>query len=117
MHELSICQNLIRQVSSIAQSRQAKQVKKIHITVGPLSGIEPSLLEQIFPLAKIDTVVQDAELEVTETPIEVSCTHCGKYSQATLQDLRCRFCHSWHTAVTSGDEMVLSSVELILNED
>ena len=49
MHELSICQALIAQVEAIAGQRAA-WVRQVRIGVGPLSGIEPQLLESAYPL-------------------------------------------------------------------
>ena len=46
MHELSICQALIGQVEKVARENHAQRVVSIVIAVGPLSGVEPGLLER-----------------------------------------------------------------------
>ncbi|MDH3831910.1 MAG: hydrogenase maturation nickel metallochaperone HypA, partial [Gammaproteobacteria bacterium] len=40
MHELSVCQALIDQVARVAREQRAVRVSIIHVSVGPLSGIE-----------------------------------------------------------------------------
>ena len=49
MHELAICQALIAQIEDIAGQR-ASRVRHVCLGVGPLSGVEPRLLENAYPL-------------------------------------------------------------------
>ena len=39
MHELAICQSLLREVAHIAADRHARSVTDIHVGIGPLSGV------------------------------------------------------------------------------
>ena len=64
MHELSVCQGLLDQVAGIARQNQATGVKLIRLRIGPLSGVEPQLLEQAFPLARAGTIAERAELAI-----------------------------------------------------
>ena len=50
MHELAICQALVSQLEDIA-GQQTAWVRKVRVGIGPLSGIEPRLLESAYPLA------------------------------------------------------------------
>ncbi len=50
MHELAICQAVVSQVEDIA-GQQTAWVRQVRVGVGPLSGIEPRLLESAYPLA------------------------------------------------------------------
>ena len=117
MHELSICQNLVNQVSDVAKQHRATGVKQIYLTVGSLSGIEPQLLQQSFPFASADTIVDGAKLNITLEPLEVICQQCHKKSKVSMQDLTCHHCHSWETKLLRGDELTLTRVELQLEED
>jgi tRNA-Thr(GGU) m(6)t(6)A37 methyltransferase TsaA len=51
MHELAVCQALIEQVERVARDNAARRILSITVSVGPLSGVEPSLLEHAYPLA------------------------------------------------------------------
>lgn len=112
MHELSVCQSLLAQVSQIAAEHHAAVVEKIHIQVGPLSGVEPDLLLNAFPIARSDTVAAAAELVIKLLPIRVKCRHCETESDATLNKLVCAACGDWHTDLVSGDELLLERVEM-----
>ncbi len=113
MHELSVCQALLRQVETIAQEHEACGVDKIVLRIGPLAGVEPKLLQDAFPIARAGTVADGAELVIESLPLRVRCDSCGAESDAAPNRLLCGACGDWHTRVISGDEMLLASVELL----
>ena len=117
MHELYVCQALIEQVEKIAREKKADQVQTIHLGIGPLAGVEPRLLEQAFFIARAGTVADDAQLLITSLPVRVSCHQCGQFTDALPARLVCGNCGDWHTKLVSGDELQLTRVELIRNED
>lgn len=112
MHELSVCLALIEQVERIARERKARTVSRIVVELGPLSGVEPSLLRHAYPLAAASTVAEHAELEIEESDIVVQCGQCGAQSAATANRLLCSNCGDFRTRIVSGDEMILQRVEL-----
>ncbi|MES9928417.1 MAG: hydrogenase maturation nickel metallochaperone HypA [Candidatus Thiodiazotropha sp. 6PDIVS] len=113
MHELAVCQSMLRQVDDIATREQADSVERIVIQIGPLSGVVPDLLKQAFTIARAGTKAATAEL-VTETQmIRVHCLQCGYESDAQPNRLICDQCGDFRTRLISGDELLLSSVELI----
>ena len=117
MHEFSICQDLLRQVEDLARAHNARAVSAIHLQLGPLSGIEAALLEQAFTVARAGTVAAAAVLMTEALPIRVRCQSCGAGSIASPNRLVCGACGDWHTELLSGDELLLASVELELEED
>lgn len=117
MHELSICQSLLRQVESLAHEHGARGVSRIRLSVGPLSGIEISLLEQAFTLARAGTVADGAVLETVTLPVRVRCQTCAAESEALPNRLLCGVCGDWRTILLSGTELLLTSVELELEND
>ncbi len=114
MHELSVCQAMLQQVEAIAAQRQAHGVTSITIRIGPLSGVEPELLQHAFPVARAGTVAAEARLIVERLPIRVHCEQCDAETDATPNRLLCGACGDWHTRLVSGDELLLASVELLI---
>ena len=112
MHELAVCQGLLRQVEAIAREHGADRVTRIVVRIGPLSGVEPDLLAGAFPLAATDTRAARAELVIERLPVRVHCNTCGAETEATPNRLLCGACGDWHTRLIGGDEMLLASVEL-----
>jgi hydrogenase nickel incorporation protein HypA/HybF len=117
MHELSVCQSLITQVEMIAAQHRTRSVSSITLQIGPLSGIEPSLLQQAFTLARAGSVAEQATLVIESLPIRVRCQVCERESEATPNRLLCAHCGDYHTRLISGDEMLLASVELDVDTD
>lgn len=116
MHELSVCQGLLQQVTQIAQQHQAHGVSRITLQVGPLSGVEPRLLQDAFPIARAGSIAQTAELIIDELPIRVRCKSCGEESDAQTNRLICAACGDWQTQLISGDQLLLARVELITED-
>ena len=112
MHELSLCQGLMRQVGKIARENDAEAVERIVLRIGGLSGVEPPLLAQAFEIARMGTVAENAELEMEEGPIVVKCNECGGSSAVPVNRLVCTYCGSWRVLVTEGEELLLVSLEL-----
>lgn len=113
MHELSVCQALMRQVEEVAAKHGAICVERIVLHIGPLAGVEPRLLQDAFPIACAGTVADTAVLVIEELPLRIRCDSCGAESDAQPNRLLCGACGDWHTRVISGDELLLASVELV----
>ncbi|ODT84806.1 MAG: hydrogenase maturation nickel metallochaperone HypA [Nitrosomonadales bacterium SCN 54-20] len=113
MHELSVCQALVAQVEQIAINHGALKVESVKLRIGPLSGVELSLLEHAYPFASAGTLVEGSRLEIERAPLKVHCEACGLESEAKPNLLTCRMCGSCLTRVVSGEELTLMSVELI----
>lgn len=114
MHELSVCQALIGQVEAVARQRGACQVKSVRVRLGPLSGVEATLLQQAYPLASAGTLAEASRLVIEPAPVRVKCETCGAESEAEPNRLLCARCGDYHTRLVSGDEMMLMSVELVI---
>ncbi len=117
MHELSVCQSIIQQVTDIAITHSARSVKKVTVMIGPLAGVEPDLLTQAFPIARAGTVADEAELLIESLPLRVRCRSCAAETEAQPNRLICGACGDWQTEVVSGDEMLLAQVELITDNE
>jgi hydrogenase nickel incorporation protein HypA/HybF len=113
VHELSICQALIEQVEAVASKEGALQVVQVRVGLGPLSGVEPQLLQQAFQLARAGSIAATASLLIDHLPVRVSCRECGQETAAEVANLACGNCGDWHTELVSGDEMLLTQVELV----
>jgi hydrogenase nickel incorporation protein HypA/HybF len=112
MHELAICESVLRQVLALAEIHKAERVGRICLTIGPLAGVEPDLLLNAFPLAAAGTLCEAARVEITTAAVRVKCNICGATSGARSNRLLCAACGAWRVSLISGDEMLLNRVEL-----
>ena len=112
MHELSLCEDLMDQVLTIAKAHHAEKVVRIIVRIGPLSGIEPLLLESAFSISRAGTLAEEAEFLTEVLPIHVLCNSCGVESEAVVNNLVCGSCGGYNTKLLSGDELILARVEI-----
>jgi hydrogenase nickel incorporation protein HypA/HybF len=112
MHELSVCLSLMQQLEQIARERNAIRVTKITLDVGPLSGVEPELLRNAYPLAAAGTPAENAELVMQTADVVVRCSQCDSETTVAPNKLLCGSCGDFRTRLVSGDELTLMRVEL-----
>jgi len=112
VHELSVCSALLDQVERIAREKNALSVSRIVLRLGPLSGIEPRLLQRAYPLAAAGTIAEHAELSIAAAEVVVRCSRCGEESTVPPNRLLCKTCGDFRTHLISGDELLLQSIEL-----
>jgi hydrogenase nickel incorporation protein HypA/HybF len=112
VHELSVCLALLRQVVQIAEDRGVVAVERITIEVGPLSGVEPTLLADAFSIARAGGCAAQAALVIESTAVTIDCVRCGAQSQAVPNRLVCSACGGFITRIVAGDELRLRRVEL-----
>lgn len=117
MHELSVCQSIIKQAVAIAEQNGAQAICRIELAIGPLAGVDIQLLQHAFPLASAGTLAQHAKLDAQALPLKVRCLSCFRESDVEPNRLLCAHCNDWHTQVISGDEMLIRSIELETEED
>jgi hydrogenase nickel incorporation protein HypA/HybF len=117
VHELSLCQALLDQVTQIASDHGASRVERILLRVGPLAGVEPMLLQHAYPLAAAGSIAEAAELVIEPSQVVVHCCECGAETEAQPNRLLCGVCSSYKTRLVSGDELLLANVELTIPDD
>lgn len=113
MHELSLCQNLIDQLTTLTRQHQAVGVARVELRIGQLSGVEPALLETAFDLARPGTVAASADLVTHIIPPRIVCPDCGMTATVEANDLRCPTCGGSDTELVDGHELILARVELL----
>ncbi|MCX7110568.1 MAG: hydrogenase maturation nickel metallochaperone HypA [Proteobacteria bacterium] len=116
MHELSLCQDLIDQVTELARKHRAKSVACVKVQIGQLAGVEPLLLESAFTIARAGTVAEQAEMITEVVAPCVLCNTCGAESEVTPSNLLCLACGGNDTRLIRGEELILARVELVVDD-
>ena len=112
MHELSIVQNLVSLCEKNAAKENAKEISKIEIKVGRLSGVEPHYLESAFDVYKAGTICENAELVINLQAVVIECLDCGFSGELSENDFTCPKCKSQNLKVTDGEDMYLMRLEM-----
>jgi len=113
MHEYSIVQSLLESCEDYAKQNEAKEVTKVIVKIGVLSGVEPDLLKTAFDTFKEKTVCNNAIFEMIIQKIEISCNSCNTNSILEKHEFSCPKCESVDVRVTDGEDMFLMSLEMI----
>lgn len=67
MHEVSLCESIIKIIEKQAEKEKFAHVLRVQLTVGELSGASPESLAFAFPLVAKGTVAEGADLAFTHT--------------------------------------------------
>jgi hydrogenase nickel incorporation protein HypA/HybF len=113
MHELSLCMNLIDQLSGLVRQHGAISVARLEVEVGALCGVEALLLEDAFSLARMGTVAEQAELLTRVAAPRVRCRQCRAEGETPPNRLSCPVCRSLNTDLVQGQALILARVELV----
>ena len=110
MHEYSLIQALIERVSEIAHAKGASSVKRVHVRLGALAGVDPELFETAFLTFRERTSCAGAELLLRQVPAVWRCPRCKRtLGQSAI--LRCSDC-GIPAQLTQGDDLLLERLEL-----
>ncbi|MEZ0352371.1 hydrogenase maturation nickel metallochaperone HypA [Mycobacterium sp. pR1184] len=112
MHELSLCRAIAGVVKPHAAGRH---VDIVRVQVGALRQVVPDSLEFCWSLVcqHLDDNMVDAELELDLVPAEVLCHTCTQQSRIQSRfSVCCPSCASTDVDVLSGNEFLVTSVEL-----
>lgn len=112
MHELSIAQSVVDQVTDAARKEKAVRVVTITLAIGALSGVERESLEFAFPLAAEGTLAADAHLVIEEVPARLTCRACHAETDFEVPMVACSKCGSGDIEVSGGRDLIIKSVEL-----
>ncbi len=112
MHEYSIVQSLLESCEEQVKKNDAKEVTKLVVKIGVLSGVEPDLLETAFDTFKEGTVCNKAEFIINHQKVVVKCLDCDKENTLEKYEFLCPKCQSNNLKILDGEDMFLMSLEL-----
>jgi hydrogenase nickel incorporation protein HypA/HybF len=108
MHEMSLVEELLAQAECIAAEHRG-QIEEVFVSVGPLAGVEPLLLQSAF-----ETLAPTgARLVIDEIALRVRCESCGQEFEPERLILVCPACESGNCKVLAGDALMLQCVTLV----
>jgi len=114
MHEYSIVQALMNQVEDIAKQNNAKEVKKIVVKIGIMSGVEVELFKIAFDTFKeASHFTKNSELVINLQKIKIKCLDCISESELELNEYQCPKCKSLNLDIIDGQDMYLMSLEMV----
>jgi hydrogenase nickel incorporation protein HypA/HybF len=109
VHELSMCDAIARAVDVHAGGRP---VQSVTVRIGHLRQVVPDTLEFSWSMVTKSTALEGAELQVEYVPAVVTCEACGATTTLDAPVLACAACGARAVTLTSGDELLIASLQL-----
>lgn len=110
MHERSLVRALLTQIERLVAKQGAGQVEEIRVQLGPLSNVDPILVESAFQALAPESAAAGARLVVEEVPLTGRCAVCRSEFEIVRFQFQCPQCRSQDIDVTAGDGFVLESI-------
>ena len=112
MHELGICDALLKMVADVAKQEGTTEVASVTVEVGTLSGVVPRFLEDCWQAVIDGTEFEGTAMIVETVEGKAQCLDCGETFTADLNDLRCPKCSGTKLNPISGRELTLKEILL-----
>jgi hydrogenase nickel incorporation protein HypA/HybF len=112
MHEMSLCQGVVRILEEQAAAQDYKRVRTVLLEIGPLATIEPEALKFCFEAAARGTLAENAKLDIIMTAASAWCFSCGETVTISERNGVCPSCGGYQLQVTGGDELRIKELEV-----
>ncbi len=112
MHELSITEQLLKVVLEHARKASAKEVLKVNVVIGELTGFVNESVEFYFEILSKGTEAEKASLVIARIPARARCHNCGKEFQPDGSGWNCPHCGGLIDEVLTGRELYVESIEV-----
>ncbi|MCS6852620.1 MAG: hydrogenase maturation nickel metallochaperone HypA [Gemmataceae bacterium] len=113
MHELSVMQEILTIASEHAQAHGARQICRLTLRVGELSGVCPDALRLAFAAAAGGTPTAAAELLIDSVPVRCWCAHCQREFAPSTSFYECPDCGQLSADVRQGWELEIAQLEIV----
>ncbi|HBG19222.1 MAG: hydrogenase accessory protein HypA [Desulfobacterales bacterium GWB2_56_26] len=114
MHEISLVQGLLQQLSDLAAENEASKILSVTMEIGPQSGIVADSFRFGFEiLAAESELVKGANLIIETPAARYACTQCGHVVEtADGKPDGCPACGDLLLFPQGGDDLILRQVEM-----
>jgi hydrogenase nickel incorporation protein HypA/HybF len=110
VHELSVCGAIADIVSRHAAGRP---VRVVNVRVGQLRQIVPDTLVYCWELVSAQTPLAGSRISVESVPARIKCLACGHVTDiGAVPAFACGSCGGFDAEVVSGEEFLVTSLEL-----
>lgn len=112
MHEFTITKSILSIVLQKAYDVKARNITKIDLQVGRLTGYVPECIRLQFDILSRNTLAAGASLVFHQPETKLYCRKCDHYFQSDSLDLVCPQCHNLEIDILSGSELSVLSMDV-----
>lgn len=112
MHELSLCEGILKVLEEQAETQGFRRVRTVILEIGGLAGVETEALRFGFDSVMADSLAHGAKLEIIELPGQAWCMNCSATVTIGQRYDPCPRCGDYQVQVTGGDQMRIKELEV-----
>jgi len=112
MHELAITQSMLNLVLEQAEKARAKEVKKINLVIGEMTGVVDECVQFYFDFLSRGTIAEGAVLAIKAVSTQVQCRGCDRLFELMEFDWTCPHCRGNNIEIVAGKELFVESIEV-----
>jgi len=112
MHELAITQSMLDIVLEQAEKAGAREVGKINLVIGEMTGVVDECVQFYFDFLSKGTSAEGAALSFTKVPTTARCRGCDKAFELKEFDWACPYCQGNDMEIVAGKELFVESIEV-----
>ena len=112
MHELAMAQEIVSTVNDILQEYPGKVLKKVHIKVGQFAAVVPNSLKFSYDTIVSGTPLKQSMLNIEIIPVSAICNKCKQVFSMDELEFWCPACNSPDMTIQTGDELLISNLEV-----
>lgn len=110
MHELGIVIGIVEQMEKYAKVNNLTAIEKLVLEVGEISQVVPHYLEDVYPMAVENTMLQNTELQINIIPARGLCRDCHAVYNVLKYDKVCPKCGKQNYKLLSGIEFNIKEI-------
>ena len=112
MHELSIISNVVDTLKEFFKDNPVTKVYSVTLSVGTVSGIVPHYLTDAWRwFTKNEELFKESKLKIEPILAVTTCLDCGEEYDTIKYAKICPHCHSEHTVLKQGNELLIKEIE------
>lgn len=112
MHELSLCESMLRILRSEAAARDIARIRVVSVELGAFCCVSPEALDFCFQVMSRGTVADGARLELVKLAGQAWCMNCGETVTISERYDCCPQCGSYELQVSGGQELRIKELEV-----
>ena len=110
MHEVAICQSILDTVREELSEDELSRVREIHLKVGKLSCVEPSILQNVFGFMIVDSPFAHTQLKIHLLEVIAQCEMCGEKFEVEHYKFICPQCQRPTSKIIQGNELQINKL-------
>lgn len=119
MHELSMADAMVKTVLDVAEKNDAMEIIEVTIEIGKLTMLNPEQLKFLIDVLVENTLLEGAEINIIELPVELKCNSCEYTGFADMDDsdhylaiVKCPECGERNVEITAGRECNVKNIRI-----